>query len=139
MIEGSEDIYSQRNIHPNAIRGMLATVAVSYGIPILYTKNSKDTAQLLAVIAKREQEELGRDFNPHADKKPMTLKESQEYLVSALPMVGPNLSKELLKQFNTVRNVMHASEDEHKNVEKIGDKIAQKIKEVLDSDYNKEK
>ena len=32
-----------RNVHPNAIRGMIATIAVSYGIPILYTKNSKET------------------------------------------------------------------------------------------------
>lgn len=135
IIEGSEDIYSQRNIHPNAIRGMLATITVSYGVPVLYTKNSKDTAQLLYVIAKREQEELGKEFNPHADRKPMTLKEAQEYVISALPSVGPSLAKDLLKQFKTVRNVMKASEDDHKNVEKIGEKIAQRIREILDEDY----
>ena len=50
IIEGTEDIFSIRNIHPNAIRGMLSTITISYGIPIVYTKNPKDTAELLKVI-----------------------------------------------------------------------------------------
>jgi len=36
--------------------------AISYGIPILYTKNPKDTAAMLSVIAKREQEEKKKDI-----------------------------------------------------------------------------
>src|SRR3989338_1040530 len=33
IIEGTGDIYSTRNIHPNAIRGLLITITVTYGIP----------------------------------------------------------------------------------------------------------
>ena len=61
IIEGEEDIYSILNIHPNAIRGMLATITVSYGIPVLQTKDKKETAALLYIIAKREQEELSKE------------------------------------------------------------------------------
>ena len=42
IVEGETDIFSARNIHPNAIRGMLATIAISYSIPVLFTKNPKD-------------------------------------------------------------------------------------------------
>ena len=62
ILEGMEDIYSQRNIHPNAIRGMLSTIAVSYGIPIIQTKNNKETAELLHIIAKREQDPEKKQF-----------------------------------------------------------------------------
>ncbi len=135
IVEGTEDLYTQRNVHPNAIRGMLATIAVSYGIPILWTKNSKETAALLAVIAKREQDPSNKEFNPHADRKPMTLKELQEYVVSSLPSVGPSLAKDLLKYFKSVRNIMTANETELKGVNNVGDKIAKNIKNLTDSDY----
>lgn len=135
IVEGTDDIYSQRNIHPNAIRGMFATIAVSYGIPIIYTRNQKDTAALLNIIAKREQESSGNNFSPHAEKKPLTLKEQQEYLVSCLPNVGPVLAKELLKQFSSVKNIINAGESELQKVEKIGKKIARNIRDVVDSDY----
>jgi Fanconi anemia group M protein len=135
VVEGIEDIYSLRNIHPNAIRGMLATIAVSYGIPVLRTRDLQDTASLLLMIARREQSEDKRDFSPHGEKKPMTLKESQEYVVSALPNIGPNLAKELLKHFGSVKNVMNASEDDLKKVDKIGETKAKSIKDVADKQY----
>ncbi len=136
VIQGTQDLYSVRNIHPNAIRGMLATIAVSYGIPIIYTKDEKDSAALLLVIARREQEETKKDFSPHADRKPMTLKEQQEYIVSALPSVGPNLARELLKHFGSVQAVFMSSEKGLQNVPGVGEKIARAIKELATEPYN---
>lgn len=137
MIQGSQDIYSVRNVHPNSIRGMLGTIAVSYGIPIIYTKDEKDTAALLLSIAKREQDETKKEFAPHADRKPMTLKEQQEYLVSCLPSVGPSLARELLKSFGSVAGVFAASEDELQKVQGVGPKIARGIRELVLSQYSK--
>jgi ERCC4-related helicase/ERCC4-type nuclease len=135
IVEGAGDLYSIRNVHANAIRGLLATISVSYGIPVLYTKNPQDTAALIAVIAKREQEETGKDFSLHTSFKPMTTKEAQEYVVSSLPGVGAGLAKELLKKFGSVKNIVNASEDELKEADKIGEKKAKKIKEIVDGLY----
>ncbi|MBR9700271.1 DEAD/DEAH box helicase, partial [Candidatus Woesearchaeota archaeon] len=77
IIEGEQDIYSVRRIHPNAIQGMLSTIAVSYGIPILWTKNPRETAGLLIALAKREQVG-GQDWQYHS-QKPLTDNELQEY------------------------------------------------------------
>jgi ERCC4-related helicase/ERCC4-type nuclease len=135
IVEGSGDLYSIRNVHANAIRGLLATISVSYGIPVMYTKNPQDTAALIAVIAKREQEETGKDFSLHTSFKPMSTKESQEYVVSALPGVGAGLAKELLKKFGSVKKIVNASEEELKEADKIGEKKAKKIKEIVDAEY----
>lgn len=135
VIEGTEDIYSVRGVHPNAILGMLATIAVSYGIPILQTKNAKETASLLRIIAKREQEEVGREFSMHADRKPLSTKEQQEYLISSLPGVGLGLAKPLLKRFKSVKGVVNASLYELQDVEGIGKVKAADIKRVLDEEY----
>ena len=135
VIEGSEDIYAVRNVHHNSILGMMATIAVSYGIPIIQTKNFKETASLLLIIAKREQEETSKDFNLHADRKPSTLKEQQEYLVSSFPGINAALSKPLLKHFKTIKNLVNADLDELQKVEKIGPSKAKQIKDVVEKEY----
>ena len=114
---------------------MLATIAVSYGVPVLFTKNYKESASFLKIVAKREQEENGNDFNLHNAKREMTLKDWQEYIIAALPGVGSTLAKPLLREFKSVKNVVNASSDELKKVEKVGPIKAKKIKDITDSEY----
>ncbi|MCH8067264.1 MAG: DEAD/DEAH box helicase [Nanoarchaeota archaeon] len=135
IIGGVEDIYSVRNVHANAIRGTLSAVAVDFGVPILYTKNPKDTAQLLNIIAKREQEEIGVSFNVHPEKKNLSIKEMQEYIISSLPGIGTGLAKPMLKHFKSVKNVINAEQKELEKVEKIGKKKAEKIRDIVDREY----
>ncbi len=135
ILEGVEDIYSQRNLHPNAIRGMLSTIAISYGIPVLQTKNNKETAEMLYIIAKREQDLSSKNFSAHGSKKPISDKELQEYIVSSLPNIGPAMAKELLHQFRNVRKIFTATEDELKKVPGVGDKTVKEIQRTLDKDY----
>ncbi len=135
VVEGSEDLFSQRNIHANAIRGMIATIITSYHIPLMFTKNSGETSELFLSIARREQEKGSFDYSLHT-KKPMSLKEQQEYIISSLPSVGPSLAKELLDRFGSVKNIVNASEEELKKIDKVGDKIAKKVKEATDTEYN---
>jgi len=135
VIEGEQNIYAVRNVHQNSILGMLATIAVSYGIPIIQTRNFKETSALLQIIAKREQDETGKDFSLHADRKPATLKEQQEYAVSSLPGINLALAKPLLRHFKTVKNLVNASEKELQEVEKIGPVKAKQIKDVVEGEY----
>ncbi|MBW2975557.1 DEAD/DEAH box helicase [Candidatus Woesearchaeota archaeon] len=135
IVEGDQDIYSVRNVHPNSIRGMLSTIAVSYGIPILFTKNSKESASFLKIIAKREQEEEGPGFSLHNTKKEMSLSEWQEYVISSLPGVGSTLARPLLREFKSVKRIINADHDELQKVEKIGPIKAKKIKDVVEKEY----
>lgn len=136
VIEGQEDLFSVRNVHPNAIRGMLATIAISYGIPVIQTKDYRDTSALLISIAKREQEKNDdKNFSVHSSRKPLSLKEQQEYLVSALPSVGPCLAKDLLASFKSIKNIANAGEEDLKKVDKVGEKTAKAIKDVFEREY----
>lgn len=134
IMEGEQDIYSVRKVHPNAIRGMLATIAASYGIPIMRSANTAETAALILALAKREQKNEIGDFELHS-KKPLTLKEQQEYVVSSLPGIEATLAKNLLRNFKTIKEIANADEEKLKNVEKIGDKKAADIRKVLDEEY----
>ena len=114
---------------------MLSTIAVSYGIPIIFTKNIKETASFLNIIAKREQEQEGSDFSLHGEKREMPLKEWQEYIVGSFPGVGSTLSKPLLREFKSIKNIVNATEEELQRAEKIGPVKAKRIKEITDCEY----
>ena len=135
IIEGKENIYELRNFHPNAIRGMLTAIALDFQIPILHTRNLNDTAALLISIYKRL-ERPKKVLGLINKRKPLTLKEQQEFLIESLPGVGPVLSKSLLTKFKSVKKVINAKESQLQKIDKIGPKKAKEIKKVIEVDYN---
>ncbi len=135
ILQGEEDLYGQRQIHPNAIRGIIAALSINYGIPIIRTKNYKDSADFLRVIASREQRKEGVQFQSHS-QKPLSDKELQEYIISSLPGIGNTLAKPLLEKFKTIKNVINASEEELKKIDLIGSKKAKRLKELFDKEYS---
>ncbi|MEA1966209.1 MAG: DEAD/DEAH box helicase [Euryarchaeota archaeon] len=134
IIEGG-DLYGQRQIHPNAVRGALTAIAIDFGVPILMSKDATDTALMLATIARREQQDHGREVAMHGTRSAMMLPQQQEYVVSAMPEVGPVVAKNLLKHFGTVAAVMSASREELMAVELVGPKTADRIREVVGGEY----
>lgn len=134
IIEG-ENLYTGRQIHPNAIRGVLASIALDFGIPIINSKDEEDTAALIQVMAKREQVDEKRTPSLHGRKSAMTLKEQQEYIVSSISNIGPAAAHKLLLHFGSVEKVMRASLEELMGVESIGPKTAHRIREVVGGEY----
>ncbi|MDO8555967.1 MAG: ERCC4 domain-containing protein [Nanoarchaeota archaeon] len=136
ILEGIDNLYELRDFHPNAIRGMLATVAVDLQVPILYTRNFRDTAAMLTLLAKRLEKE--RSFPSLVEKKrSFSDDQLQEHVLQSLPNIGPTLAKALLKKFKTIENVVNASVDDLMDVEKIGQKKADAIKAIVQRIYGK--
>jgi Fanconi anemia group M protein len=138
IVEGSEDIYSLRGMHPNAIRAAISSIAVDFRLPIIYSQSEEETALFLFTIAKREQIDNKKEVNIRGEKKPLTDKFLQEYLVAGLPGIGIGIARNLLRHFKTVEKVFTANEEELKDVEKIGKKKAEKIRYVLTKEYKEE-
>lgn len=134
IIEGEQDLYSIRKVHPHAIQGMIAAITLGFGIPIIYTKHFKESASLMSVIAAREQQGDQKTFAQHSSK-PMNIQEMQEFIVSSLPNIGPLLAKDLLRTFGSVMNVLNASKDDLKKIEKLGEKKAEQIRNILERKY----
>ena len=132
-----ENLYNRRGIHPNAIRGTIASIAVNFKISIIPTQNEEDTANLLAIIAKREQEDELRTVALRGEKKAMSLAEKQQFVVESLPNVSGVLAKRLLEHFGSVQNVVNAGEFELKQVEGIGAVKARDIRQVVKRQYEK--
>ena len=125
IIEGG-DLYTQRDIHPNAIKGVLAALTVDMGVSLLFTRDEQDTAQMLLVLSKREEGERGeRKLHPH--KSHHSMREDQEYIISAFPDIGMKNARSLLTHFGSIQGIVNASMEELAAVKGIGEKTAQKI------------
>lgn len=135
IVETASDIYSIRNIHPNAIRGLIATINVDFRIPIIYTKDSNETAEMIYTIARREQKDSKKDFQLHFNKKKMSDDDKKEYLISSIPEIGSTLAKELLLKFGSVEKVINSSVKDLENIPGIGKIKANKIKQIFQEIY----
>lgn len=135
LIEGEQDIFSERNIHPNAVRGALSSILLDFRVPVISTRNEEDTAEFIFALARREQEGEGRLVALRGERKPLTLSERQIFVVESLPNVSAVLARRLLMHFGSVQAIVCASEKDLKCVEGIGDSKASEIRNVLQGRY----
>ncbi|OYT41726.1 MAG: hypothetical protein B6U86_01715 [Candidatus Altiarchaeales archaeon ex4484_43] len=136
IIEGREGLHSLRDIHPNAIRGALVSLPIDFGISVIPSEDENDTANLLYMIAKREQEPEEKEIALRGERKPVSLEERQRYIIESLPDVSAVLARRLLEKFGSVIDTMNASKKELMEVEGIGEKRAEGIRKVIKSKYN---
>jgi len=134
IIEG-ENLY-RGGVHPNAMRGAIASLIIDFGIPVLRSSNARETAELIFAMARREQEERKRGVVEHTAKTKRTLKDEQEYIVSAISNVGNVIARNLLDYFQTIENIATADEEELAKVPKVGKKIAKRIRRVMTTPYS---
>jgi Fanconi anemia group M protein len=134
VVEG-EGLYDRRNLHPNAIHGALASLAVDFGASVMRTADEDETADLLAVLAGREQEDGDRPVSVHGEKQSRTLPEQQEYVVAAIAEVGPVTARSLLTELGSVEAVMTADQEMLMTADGVGEVTAERIREVVSGSY----
>ncbi|WP_253736520.1 DEAD/DEAH box helicase [Halohasta salina] len=135
IIEG-ENLYGERNVHPNAIRGAIASLAVDFGASVLRTDDETETADLLETIASREQQTRDRAVSVHGEKGAKTRAEQQEYVVSSIADIGPVTARALLDHFGTVEAVMTARKADLRDVTGVGEVTADTIRDIVGSEYS---
>jgi len=132
IIEGidEQELYSDSKggMHPNSIRGFLLSILLKYKVPIIYTKNYKDTAKFISVLSKRKEKEMSLNVN----KKSLNKKERLQFILESFPGIGPKNARKLLKKFKTLQGVINASEEELKEI--IGKK-AEILTKLIHSKY----
>ena len=135
MIVEGPNIYHSF-LHPNAIRGALASVTLDFKIPVIQTQNETDTALMIKRIALREKKkDNSKPVSVRTQTKPVTLVEQQLFITESLPSIGPVSAKKLLLHFKTIRNLINASKKELKEVEGIGEKTAKNIIDVTNREF----
>ena len=135
--ENGTDIFSQRNINENAIRGALASVVVDYSVPIIWTHSPNESASMLFSLASREQ--LQKKKNGGIREKPRfrSLNQQQVFLLSGIHGISEEKARALLKRFGSPSMVFAADEKELLRTDGIGKIMARRVKHLLSRRYEK--
>ena len=135
LVEGDPSlIYSKTSRHKQVTAALL-TISLDYGIIPVYTRDPGESAELIAWLAKRAQEERRERIVVRRKPRISGLAEWQLYLVQGLPYVGPRLAASLLRRFGTPQAVFNAGFSELSRVSGIGEKRATFILKVLRTPY----
>ena len=137
IIEG-DDLLNRRNISHKAIFGSIVSIIVDFGIPVITTKNAIDTADLLLVMANREQRDGKKDIALRGEKTSMSNRERQQFVIEGFPNVSAVIAKRLLDHFTSIKDIVNASEEELQDVSGVGKNIASDIYHLLNSKYLEE-
>ena len=118
---------SSTNLNENAIKGLILSISLEYKIPIIFTKNEKDTAIHLSLLAKKKKTEISLRA-----KQKMTDSERLKFILEGFPGIGPKTAKKLLKNYKTLKQVINVKEEELSSF--IGKK-AEKFLELINKIY----
>ncbi|MFX1464876.1 MAG: DEAD/DEAH box helicase [Promethearchaeota archaeon] len=135
LIEG-EDLYGKRALHPEAIRGALMAISISLGVPIQWTKNEEETAQLLSLISKEEKKKGISEIRAYTERKTPEITTIQENVIAGIPGVDTVLAKRLLLELGTIERIFTSDEEHLKEIKGIGPKLAEIIREIAISNYS---
>jgi len=138
IIESSDnhEIYTSErhpNINKNAIRGMILSILLDFQIPIIMTKDYKETADFITLIIKK-QEGPAKEISLKAKKHAFSIQEQQQIILESFPGIGPKTAKAILKQFKTIKAFANAPLEELKKIPKLGKK-ADFVKLILETAY----
>jgi len=134
IVEGGDDLYGVRNLHPNAVRGTLAAITVGMGITLIRTRDADDTAGMLYVLAQREGGERG-ERKVHPKKSHRSVREEQEYALAAFPNIGLKSARLLLEHFGSLKAIFDADAEDLASVHGVGEKTARGIWELARRPY----
>ena len=119
VLEGTSGDLKGSNMRREAIQGALITITIVLGIPLLRSKDARETARLM-LYAARQVKSIESGALPRKVKRPKGKRKIQLYLLQGLPGVGPERALRLLETFGSEEAVFTASADELIKVEGIG-------------------
>ena len=135
IVEGDPDKF---RLGKNAITGAMVALYVDNGIEVIMSGSPKETSEIIAVIAKHEQNGNMREPSLKGGRRAYSTANYQEYIVANLPGIGPKLARSLLKHFKTIKKIANAKIEDLMEVEKIGKKKAGRIHSVITEQYKEE-
>jgi ERCC4-type nuclease len=132
VLEGDQDYF---RLNSNVINGTIASIYIEHGVEIICTYSPKNTAQVIANLARHEQQHDPRAPSLKGGARAYTSEQFQEFVIGNLPGVGPKLAKALLKHFKSIREIANADKEKLMEVDKIGKKKAEMIHLTLNQIY----
>lgn len=130
VVEGKDLYQTSVGIHPHAVKGALTSILLEWQMPVLFSEDAEDTALFLWLLS-TQRVKRANELSLRPGRRPKRVRKRQLYLLQGLPHVGPWLASHLLSHFGSVEKVMTASEEDLRQIPRLGKVKAKKIREIV--------
>ncbi|WP_114752095.1 ERCC4 domain-containing protein [Pleomorphovibrio marinus] len=136
ILEGRNRLFRETDFSLQAIQGILISISIAFRIPVLKTKNTKETVQVMLQSYKQLTKEGLDDqrFFPRPaffKKKKDPMLSQKVHILEGFPGIGADKAEKLLMKFGNLHAVFTAKEEEFLQVPGFGKKTVDRLKEVL--------
>ena len=133
IVEGEVD-YEYTRFDPQAVRGALSSMMLSYGLSVLCSPDLEETVALIAMMTRQEQVGIP-EISLIPKRKARDLADMQRRVVEMLPGCGRLMARDLLQWFGSVKRVVNATAEELRAVRGVGSTKGAEIWRVLNAEY----
>lgn len=130
ILEGKISDLRQMNIRREALQGAIISLTVLFGIPLLRSLDTKETAHLMSYTSIQFHRNIRGSTN-RTGYRPKGKRKRQLFILQGLPGIGPALAERLIQKFASVKAVFCASQAELSQVSGIGRKTAERIHKTV--------
>ncbi len=130
VIEGTDLYHTGYAIAPQAIKGAITSLSITWSIPVILSRDAEGTAQFL-IMAGIQDVEYCAGFVKRPGRKPKRMEKLKLHLLQGFPNIGPKIAKRMLDRFGSIERIITADERELALVEGIGRKRALMIKRLV--------
>jgi ERCC4-type nuclease len=127
LLEGTGHDIAGSGMTREAIQGALITVAVMFGIPLLRSRDPKESAELM-LFAARQAAAVASGALPRFGYRPRSKRALQLHILQGLPNIGPTRAARLIDRFGTVEAAISAPPEALAQVPGLGPTLARKIR-----------
>lgn len=96
-------------------RGMILSIITSFQIPIIFSQNEEETAEILIILAKQLEKPKQLQSLRYSPSN-LTEEEQKQFILEGFPGIGPVTAKKLLEKFKSIKNIINAPETELKEI-----------------------
>jgi ERCC4-type nuclease len=123
-------------VHPNAVRGALAHLAIVRRLPVVPSSGPEGTAELLVAVARQAQATGSAERRrAPAKRRAGSLADRQEAIAAALPGVGPVLARRLLHRAGSLAALAAADPPLLREVVGVGPRRAGDLAALFGAPY----
>ncbi|MEB2782369.1 ERCC4 domain-containing protein [Algoriphagus sp. C2-6-M1] len=136
ILEGKKRDFKNTEFSSQALQGILLSMSLAFKLPVLRTKNTSETAQVMLQSFKQlTRSGLGEQrFYPRpalVKRRKDLLLAQKIHILEGFPGIGADKAERLLIKFSNLRAVFTASDEELLNVPGIGEKTVNYLLEIL--------
>jgi ERCC4-type nuclease len=119
ILEGTSKNIAEYGVNRDAVQGAIITISITYGIPILRSKDSDETAKPMVMTARQAVRMASGGFQRQG-YRPKGKKSRQMFILQGLPGIGRKKAELLIEKFGTVEAIINAKSEDLGSVYGMG-------------------